>query len=183
MSNAETMARPYARAVFELGAESGKLKVWSQSLKIAAFISANRQMQAILSLPSLIASEKAALFLSIYSGVDQAPEVSDELKNLLILLAENSRLIIFPEIASSFEALKQVAEGNIELQVKSALDLTLEQRDDIVSHLAQKLGKRVSITIELDKSLIAGAIIRAGDMVIDGSVRGRLEKLTLALSQ
>jgi F-type H+-transporting ATPase subunit delta len=109
--------------------------------------------------------------------------LNDEFKNLISLLAENGRLAAIPAIAINFEALKQAAEGKIEVQVKSAQKLTGEQQDAIAKSLVKKLGKEVTITAEVDESLIAGAIIQAGDMVIDGSARGRLDKLTVVLNK
>ncbi len=183
MSDFETAARPYAKAVFELASEEGKLKDWNDSLQSAALIASDAQMQALFQSPSVLSSEQVELFLSVYSGIQDAPEANGDFKNLISLLAENGRLASIPAIAINFEALKRAAEGKVEVRVTSALELTGEQHDDIAKSLVKKLGKEVSITTEVDESLIAGAIIQAGDMVIDGSARGRLDKLTIALNK
>ena len=183
MSDFETAARPYAKAVFELASEQGNLQNWDDSLQAAALIASDAQMQALFHSPSLLSSEQMDMFLSVYSGIKEAPEASDEFKSLISLLAENGRLASIPAIAINFETLKQAAEGKIEVQVKSAQELTGEQQDNIAKSLVKKLGKEVTITAEVDESLIAGAIIQAGDMVIDGSARGRLDKLTIALNK
>jgi len=117
------------------------------------------------------------------SAVKDAPEQTADFKNLVALLAENDRLAGIPAIATAFETLKREAEGKIEVQVISAQELTAEQQQAMANSLVKKLGKEVSITAEVDESLIAGAIIHAGDMVIDGSTRGSLDKLTTVLNK
>jgi len=183
MSDFETAARPYAKALFELASSEGNLQAWGDSLQLAALVASDVDMQAMFELPSMLASEQSDLFLSVMSGVKDAPEVSADLKNLIALLAENNRLAAIPAITILFETLKQEAEGKIEVQVKTARKLTTTQQDAMAKGLAKKLGKKVSITTEIDETLLAGAIIQAGDMVIDGSARGRLDKLTTMLNK
>ena len=109
--------------------------------------------------------------------------MSADFKNLIALLAQNNRLAALPSIATAFESLKQEAEGKIEVVVRTAQKLSEKQQTAMAKSLAKRLGKKINITTELDESLIAGAIIRAGDMVIDGSARGRLDKLTTVLNK
>lgn len=183
MSDFETAARPYAKAVFELASEEGKLQEWLDSLQVAAVIASDADMRAVFESPSMLAAEQAEIFISVYSAVSDAPDASDEFKSLISLLAENGRLASIPTMAITFESLKQEAEGKVEVKVRSAIELTKKQQDKIAKRLVKKLGKEVSITTEVDDSLIAGAIIQAGDMVIDGSARGRLDKLAIALNK
>ncbi len=109
--------------------------------------------------------------------------MSADFKNLIALLAQNGRLSALPSIATTFESLKQEAEGKIEVVVRTAQKLTAKQQSAMAKSLAKKLGKEINITTEIDETLMAGAIIRAGDMVIDGSAKGRLDKLTTVLSK
>ena len=102
---------------------------------------------------------------------------------MIALLAENERLMSLPDIQQGYETLKQEAEGAIEVQVTSARKLTVKQEKEMAKSLKQRLGKDVTITSEIDKSLIAGAIIHAGDLVIDGSALGRLNKMTSLLNK
>jgi len=183
MSDFETAARPYAKAIFELASDEGNLQSWGDRLQLAAVVASDADMQAMFELPSMLASEQCELFLSVMSGVKNAPEVSADFKNLVALLAENNRLPALPSIATTFETLKQEAEGKIEVQIKTARKLSAKQQAAITKSLAKKLGKEISVTTEIDESLIAGAIIRAGDMVIDGSAKGRLDKLTTVLNK
>jgi len=182
MSDFETSARPYARAVFELASEEGQLQQWQDRLQLAAVIAADTDMLAMFQLPSMLASEQAQLFVSVASDSDKA-EINDDFKNLVALLAENGRLAIFPAIATVFETLKQEAEGRIEVRIRSAKELTAEQQEKISKSLSKRLGKEVSISTEIDESLIAGAVVTAGDLVIDGSASGRMDKLTTALNK
>ena len=181
MADFDTAARPYARAIFELASEQGKLQQWQDNLEMAASIAADADMQAAIEQPAILASELAELFKSIAAGAGQASDA--EFDNLISLLAENGRLAALPAIATVFATLKQEAEGKIEVQVRAAQELSAEQQEKIAASMAQRLGKEVSITTEIDSSLIAGAIITAGDLVIDGSASGRMDKLAIALNR
>ncbi len=183
MSDLDTAARPYAKAIFELASAEGNLASWGDSLQGAAAIASDADMQAMFELPSMLAGEQCELFLSVVSGVKDAPKISRDFKNLVALLAENNRLSALPSIATTFETLKQEAEGKIEVRIRTALKLSAKQQDAMAKSLAKKLGKEISVTTEIDETLIAGAIIQAGDMVIDGSARGRLDKLTTVLNK
>jgi F-type H+-transporting ATPase subunit delta len=181
MSDFDTAARPYARALFELAVEESKLQQWQDNLQQAAAIAYDPDMLAMFEQPAVLATELAELFLSVAAaaGVEDDADFS----NLVALLAENDRLAALPTISVQFATLKQEAEGKIEVTVRSAQELTAEQQDKIASSMAKRLGKEVSITTEIDASLIAGAIVTAGDLVIDGSVSGQMQKLTIALNK
>jgi F-type H+-transporting ATPase subunit delta len=183
MSDFETIARPYAKAIFELASEEGSLQAWLDRLTTAAAIADDAGMQTMFDMPSMLPSEHVELFLSVYAGIDGAEKASAEFKNFISLLAENDRLPALSAITAAFEILKQEADGKVDVQVTSAQALTDKQKDEIANSLAKKLGKEVNITSEVDESLIAGAIIRAGDMVIDGSILTRLGKLSTALNK
>ncbi len=181
MADFETAARPYARAIFELASDEGKLQQWQDNLSVAALIASDSNMQATIVQPAILAKQLSELFVSVVSaaGVD----ADADFRNLIALLAENGRLAALPAIATAFATLKQEAEGKIEVKVRSAMELSPKQQQKIASSMAKRLGKKVSISTEIDASLIAGAIITAGDLVIDGSASGRLDKLTIALNK
>ncbi len=183
MSDFNTAARPYARAIFELASEEGNLEAWGEILQLASVVASDVDMQTMFEMPSMLSKDLTELFLSVMSAVKDAPELTADFSNLVALLAENDRLAGIPAIATAFETLKREAEGKIEVQVISAQELSAEQQQAMAKSLAKKLGKEVSITAEVDESLIAGAIIHAGDMVIDGSTRGSLDKLTTVLNK
>ena len=181
MSDFETAARPYARALFELASEDSKLQQWQDNLQQAALIALDPDMLAMFEQPSILATELAELFLSVLSVAGVGADT--DFSNLIALLAENDRLAALPTISAQFAILKQEAEGKIEVMVRSAQELSAEQQDMIASSMAKRLGKEVSITTEIDTSLIAGAIVTAGDLVIDGSASGQMQKLTIALNK
>jgi F-type H+-transporting ATPase subunit delta len=183
MSDFETVARPYSRAIFELASEQKNLQGWSDVLQLAAQVVSDEAMQALVASPSMLASDLAELLVSIMSGVADGPKITQEVKNLVALLAENDRLLGLPEIAAGYETFKQEAEGTIEIEVTTAQELTAEQNNSIVNNMKKRLGKEVTITAKIDESLLAGAIIKAGDLVIDGTARGQLNKLTSQLNK
>lgn len=183
MSELETSARPYARAIFELAKETSSLVLWADRLQAATQIVSNVEMQAMLSSPAMEQTQKAELLLSVVSGLKEAPEFDTEAQNLIKLLAENERLLSLPTISTMFESFKQEAEGTVEVQVVSARKLTVKQTTTIAAAMKKRLGKEVSVTSEIDKNMLAGAIIRAGDLVIDGTALGRLHKLSSQLNR
>jgi F-type H+-transporting ATPase subunit delta len=138
-------------------------------------------MKVFLEQPDVLPRELGELFLSVVSGAGLDSDANFD--NAVRLLAENSRLAALPAIADLFAILKQEAEGKIEVRVRSAQELSADQQDKIAKSMAKRLGKEVSISAEIDDSLIAGAVITAGDLVIDGSASGRIEKLTLAVNK
>lgn len=183
MSDFETAARPYSRAIFELASEQDSLSYWSDVLQLAAVVASDEGMQALIAAPAMLKAQLATLFVSVLQAAEGAPEINKDVENMVSLLAENDRLSGLPFIANGFEVLKQAALGTIEVQVTSARKLTAKQQKEMAIKLKSRLGKEVSITAEIDQSLIAGAIIKAGDLVIDGSARGRLNKLTSTLNK
>lgn len=181
MADFETAARPYARAIFELASSEGTLQAWEDKLTAASLIASDADMQSVFEQPEILAFQRAELFLSVIDGAGIKSD--DDFSNLIKLLADNGRLPAIPSIAEIFATLKQEAEGKIEVRVRSAQELTDAQEKQIAKSMAKRLGKEVSITSEIDDSLIAGAVITAGDLVIDGSASGRMEKLSVAVNK
>ena len=167
--------------MFELAQDEGKLDQWQKGLTLAAAIAVDADMKAILEQPSVLPRELGELFLSVVTAAGL--ESDSDFDNAIRLLAENSRLAALPASADLFATLKQEAEGEIEVRVRSAQELSADQQDRIAKSMAKRLGKKVSISAEIDESLIAGAVITAGDLVIDGSASGRIEKLSLAVNK
>ena len=179
MAELTTVARPYARAAFEYAnARRGGLKRWSEMLMESAQVASERSMRTLLASPAQSAEEKAELLLDI-CGNDFTKAGS----NFIKLLAENQRLNLLPEISRVFEALRAEAEKTIEAEMISAFPVDDAERDNIVAALSKKLNRDVVLNCTVDESMLGGAIIRAGDLVIDGSVQGKLAKLAAALRQ
>ena len=120
MSDFETVARPYAKAIFELAAGSepkeAVLQQWSDVLQLAAQIVQDESIQLLLTSPSVTRSQLTELFVSIMTSVEGAPAIDQDIKNLLAILAENNRLLALPAIAVGYEKLKQSAQGSVEVQ-------------------------------------------------------------------
>lgn len=177
MADFTTAARPYAKAVFEIARDSGKFDDWSSRLAVLGAIVDHPDMQERLDAPNLTQDDSAKMIETVASDV-----VNDsDSRNFIKLLAENNRMKLLGDISGIFEQLRSEAEGEIEANVVSAFELTDTQRDTMAQALAKRLDRKVRIVSTVDNSLIGGAIIRAGDLVIDGSVKGRLEKMTTAV--
>jgi F-type H+-transporting ATPase subunit delta len=172
MADFTTAARPYAKAVFEMAQESSKFEDWSGRLEFWSALVNHPEMSERLEAPGLTQQDRATMIETVVGdGMD------DHSRNFVRLLSENNRLALLPDIHAIFEELRAEAEGEIEATVTSAFELTEEQRDCIIAALSKRLDRKVRIVNEIDKDLIGGAIIRAGDLVIDGSLKGRVENM------
>ena len=178
MAELATLSRPYANAVFDLAKNSGSLESWSKTLNTLVTTSGDTTVQTMLNSPAMAAAEKAAKLAELC-----ADEINDDAGSFLYALAEHDRLPLLNEVQSQFEALRAEQERTLDVEVVSAFELTQGQSDALQAALQQKYEKDVALTSRTDASLIGGAVIRAGDMVVDGSVRGRLTKLVETLLQ
>ena len=179
MADVSTVARPYAKALFDLATAERKLGAWSAALGAAAAVVSDAEAKRALANPALDDRTRAELVASVAAAVAGGELLAaGEGRNLLSLLAENDRLTALPEIALQFDALKAQAENKVNVTVTAATPVDGALAEKIKTALQHKLGRAVELTLETDASLIGGAIIRADDMVIDGSVRTRLQQLT-----
>ena len=179
MADASSVARPYAKALFDLARSQAKLAEWSAALQAAAAVLADANAKRALATPKFDDESRAALVADI-AGAVRGGELlkTPEGKNLLTILAENDRLTALPEIAAQFDALKADAENKVNVTVTAATAIDGALAEQIKKALQQKLKRTVELTLQVDASLIGGAVIQADDMVIDGSVRTRLQRLT-----
>ncbi|GAB2640835.1 F0F1 ATP synthase subunit delta [Vibrio panuliri] len=175
MSDLTTIARPYAKAAFDFAVEKEQLDQWSQMLSFAAEVVQNAQMKELLA--SSMSAEKMAEIIVVVCG----EQVDAHCQNLLKVMAENGRLKALPDVSEQFFALKQEHEKKIDVEVYSATELSEEQLANIGSKLEQRLARKVKLNCSVDETLLGGVIIRAGDLVIDDSARGRLNRLSDAL--
>ena len=170
--DATTVARPYAEAVFARAHETARLADWSDTLQFLAAALRDPTLVDFVTNPKVTPVQKTALLLDIGAG-----RLDAEAQNLVRVLVENDRLVVLPEIATLYETRRREAEGQTRVVVSSALPLDPAVLEQLAGALRAKLGQGVEITTEEDPSLIGGVRIRAGDTVIDGSVRGRLVQL------
>ena len=178
MADFGTVARPYARAAFDLARQSGALEDWSEALAAAASVVSNEDAERYLSSPTL-RDEQRAEFIESVSG--SALLATPHGKGLLRLLAENGRLAALPEISAQFDELKSRAENKVEVTLVSAATVAPDIADKVSAALERRLGRKVELKLEIDEALLGGAVIRAEDLVIDGSVRTRLQRLAETL--
>lgn len=177
MAEKTTIARPYAQAILALAKEQNALQQWSDMLQYAAVVAADEEMAAIIDSPKLSSEQTAALFLDICGE-----KLNEHGKNMIRVLAENDRLDVLTEITALFEIERAQSEGSIEAQVVSAVELNDAQKSGITESLKKRLGRDVTLNCSVDASIVGGAIIRAGDVVIDGSVVSKLESLAHTLN-
>ncbi|MEQ6340083.1 MAG: F0F1 ATP synthase subunit delta [Gammaproteobacteria bacterium] len=176
MAEKSTVARPYAQAIFDLAHSQGALHEWSDSLQLVAAITADIRVQRLIANPRVRGDRLQSLLLDI-GGARLTPGV----QNLIKVLIVNHRLVLLPEIAALYEFYRAEAERTMQAEVVSAFPVSEEQQKNIAAALKKRLGRDVSLTCKVDSDLLGGAIIRAGDLVIDGSVKGQLVKLSGAL--
>ena len=187
MADNNTVARPYAPAAFEVAQENNALAELSASLSAAKVLLEDGQVVEFLAAPSLTDEERLeflqGLFAkavgegSVFAGADKHGT------NFLRLLLENGRVVALPEIAEQFEALRAKVENTVDAVITSAAPLSDAQQQQMAATLRERFGRDVNISTEIDENLIGGAVIRAGDVVIDGSLRARLDGLANALTK
>ena len=173
-----TLARPYARAAFEHARVAGELAQWQDALDQLAAVTRDHKVSVMLKSPSQTAQQRAENLAALIGDSLPASVV-----NLLMIMADNGRLSLLPEVAALFEQFKQAVESTVTVVVTSAYPLSDDETRVLSETMTSKLDRSVTLTSETDPSLLGGAIIRADDLVIDGSVRGRLDKLAGALTQ
>lgn len=176
MAELTTLARPYAKAAFEYALAANKLQSWFEALEVAAAIAEQDQMKKALSSSVLSAEQKASVFVQVCGE-----KLDEKLKNFIRTLASNKRLALLPYIKELFAKMKAQQEKSIEVEVTAAYELPVDLINKLAQALSAKLSRVVTVQSSVDKSLLGGAIIHTGDMVIDGSIRGRLAKLAEAM--
>ena len=177
MADKSTIARPYARAAFEEALQRKRLAPWSQALHVAAAVVADPRVEALLGNPHVTPEELAQLV----SGIAGA-KLGEEGDNFVRTLATNRRLAVLPEIAARFDELKDAAEGVADVTVTSATPLDAGQQKVLTAALEKRLKRTVRLHYATDAALIGGAVVRTGDLVIDGSLRARLERIAYELT-
>jgi len=170
------LARPYAKAVFELARATGNFQYWSEKLALIAAVSVDSGMRKLLDNPRLTRAGAADLFIRVLDT-----DAGEQEANLIRMLAENGRLAQLPLIAAQFERLKAEAERTVDAEVVSAFPLDEAQKTAIAGALKKRLGRDVKLNCSVNDALVGGAVIRAGDLVIDGSAVEHLRQLSRAL--
>ena len=177
MAELKTVARPYAKAVFEVAREQGHIVEWADMLNVLAAVTVEPKLKKALGNPAFSAEEKANALADVCAEV-----TTEQGKAFLLALAVNKRLTLLSAISELFEQFKLNYEKAVNVVVTSAFDLSAEQEQTLAASLGKKLDRQINLTSETDASLIGGVVIRTGDLIIDGSVRGKLAKLAEAIN-
>ncbi|QFS89084.1 MULTISPECIES: F0F1 ATP synthase subunit delta [unclassified Marinobacter] len=176
MAQLTTLARPYAKAVFDAAKEQNAVDQWDQALAFAGLVAADQEVANILANPGLSEQRKAELFADCFE--EPLPEA---LRNFLLILAENKRLALLPEVATLFSLYRADLERTVKLAVNTAFELSADEQQTLIKALSEKLERKVELETAVDQSLIGGVVVRTGDLVIDASVRGKLARMAKAL--
>ena len=163
---------PYARAAFEHAHAAGQLAPWGEMLDKAAAVLSDDRVAALVGNPHVQRAELVGFVLELCGAAGD-----EKARNFVQLLADNGRLLLLPQIAAQYAALRADVENTVDVTVTSALPLTAEQGAKLSDALTRRLRRTVRLNTTVDPSLIGGAVVRAGDFVVDGSLRGRIERL------
>ncbi|PAJ75920.1 F0F1 ATP synthase subunit delta [Pseudoalteromonas sp. NBT06-2] len=174
MSELTTIARPYAKAAFEFAVDKNAVADWNNMLEFAAQVANNQQVLSYVS--SKASEEQAEIFISVC-----AEQINEYGQNLIKVLAENGRLVALPAVAELFTAFKAEYDKEIDVDIVSATELAASQQDALVSALEKRFSRKIKLNCSVDETLVGGLIVKAGDNVIDGSIRGKLNRLATTL--
>lgn len=177
MAEISTLARPYAKAAFQVALQDSALDAWSKMLSTSAAVTINEEVGTLLTDPSLSSEQLAEAFTKLCGD-----ELDDKGRNFVNLLAENKRILLLPAISEQFHVLKANQEKTLDVEVTSAYKLSTETLDKLAQSLKTRLQREINLNTNVDQSLIGGAVIRTDDTVIDSSVRGKLVKLAESMN-
>ncbi|NQZ81415.1 MAG: F0F1 ATP synthase subunit delta [Colwellia sp.] len=175
MSELTTVARPYAKAAFDFAVEANAVDTWLEMLVFAAEVSKDDTIKGFLSGGASV-DQAQDIFLKVC-----AEQLNSEGQNFIKILAENGRLSVLPQVVTQFGELKAEHEKTVLVDVTSAVELTADKLTSISTALEKRLDRKVKLNCSVDVSIVSGLVIKAGDMVIDGSFRNKLNRLATAM--
>lgn len=176
MSELSSLARPYAKAIFELARDAGDYAQWSDQLEMLAAIAGDESMVDLISSPTVSEQQLTEIVLDVAKD-----QLNEQGQNLARLLVHNGRLSVVADIREQFQEMRDEAEQVIEARLITASEVDDAQKQSIETALSKRLGKQIKLEAEVDETLIGGAVVRAGDWVVDGSVKAQLEDLVHAI--
>jgi F-type H+-transporting ATPase subunit delta len=172
MAGRDTAARRYAEAAFEVALRDDTVEQWRSELDLAASIAGDDRAVHVLANPAIPAERRAEALVELVGK-----RVSQPVLNLIQLMLRRGRIEQLPRVAAEFRRLDDARQGITNATAVSASDLTPDEIKQLTDRLEQQTGGRVALDVEVDPSLLGGLIVRVGDRLMDGSVRGRLERL------
>lgn len=176
MSELTTLARPYAVAAFKRAKETKAADKWADALAFLAAVMEDPQIAQAAANPKAKREDFTAAFLGLCEG-----QLDAETENFVRLLIQNRRLGLVKQIGELFSQFKADDEGYIDVDVATAFALDKNDKSKLGAVLDRFLNKKARLHSTVDKSLIGGVYIRAGDRVIDASVRGQIERMAKRL--
>ena len=176
MSELATLARPYAAAIFKRAKETDTTNVWSENLAFLSMVLSNESISILIDNPKVNKQQLSFFLLDICRG-----QISTESENFLRLLIHNNRLVLVSTIAKLYEAYRADYEGYVDVEVATAYEFSEDAKIKFSESLQKTLGKKIHMNVSVDKSLIGGVLVRAGDRVIDRSIRGQLQHMQKTL--
>ena len=177
MAETTTLARPYAKAAFEVAKQDGALDQWSKMLALTAAVTGQDSVGSVLKDPSLSAEQISNAFIAVCED-----KLNDKGQNFIRLLAENKRLVLLPDVSELYEILKANQEKSVDVEITTAFEISPDITQKLAESLKLRLEREIKLATKVDQSLLGGAVIRAGDTVIDSSVRGKLTKLAESMN-
>ena len=177
MAERVTIARPYAKAAFAEARKTQRPAQWSQALTLTAAISADARVKPLFGNPHVTPAQ----LVEFMAGI-AGQSIDADVRRFLVVLAENGRLPLLPEVAQLFEKMRADQERVLHVTVRSAVDLSAEQRERFAGALRRRFDRDIRLHTEVDTSLLGGAVVQADDLVIDGSVQGGLTQLAAQLA-
>lgn len=175
MSELTTVARPYAKAAFDFAVENGAIEKWHEMLAFAAAVANDATMATFLSSAETL-EKKVEVFINVCGE-----QLDEKAQNFVRVMAENGRLKALSAVVALFAELRADYEKEIAVDVTSAMKLTKKQQDNLAKTLEQRFSRKVKLNCTVDAAIVSGLYIKAGDTVIDGTVRGKLDRLAHAL--
>ena len=178
MAEFATLARPYANAAFDVAKSAGRLEEWSRGLNLLALAGEDPNLKAMIQSPTATTAEKAFKLAELFRD-----DLLDSVRQFVHVLAENKRLSLLAEITTQFEVRRAEEARTLDVEVTTAVPLSDSEQNRFQEILECRFEQQINLTTAVDETIIGGAHIRAGDTVIDGSLRGRLAKLGEAFAR
>jgi len=175
MSELTTVARPYAKAAFDVAVEAQAVDSWLEMLVFAAEVSKNETIVGLLTGGASV-EQAQDTFIKVCGE-----QLDSKGQNLIKVMAENERLLVLPQVLELFTELKAEYEKEVTVDVTSAVELAADKQSTLSAALEKRLARKVKLNCVVDANVVSGLVIKAGDMVIDGSVRGKLDRLATSM--
>ena len=169
-------AKRYAQAVFQIAEEHNSFDQWQGDLDALAALAGDPGFRLLMESPRILLAEKVRVLR------EQIPQAGELLVQLVQLMVSKHRVDAIGGVAEVFRAMWDERRGVVHVQLTTAVSLQAGESEVIQTQLGQRLGKQVQLTAQVDPGIIAGAVLRLGGKLVDGSARSQLEALRRQIS-